>query len=163
MQRCLCLSCLYRSEQLPPIVLRELMQYVWHRSQNKHRAPLHPLLLSLTPETLFILFICWPGCLVLVSLFVVCCFLGKKKRKSEQWGIKCGDSQISSLLMVVFCPIELPISSHPDSRRSRRKQKRSQKTETGEEKKVNSVKSSLKEQLSATRLSRKVYGSLQIS
>lgn len=116
------------------------MQYVWHWSENKHRAPLHPLLLSLTPETLFILFICWPGCLVLVSLFVVCCFLGKKKKKSVQWGIKCGDSQISSLLMVVFCPIMLPISSHPDSRRSRTKQKRSQKTEAGEEKKVNSVR-----------------------
>lgn len=65
----------YRSEKLLPIVLRELMHYVWHRSENKHSTSLPLLLPSLTPETLFILFICWPACLVVVKLLLVVCCL----------------------------------------------------------------------------------------
>lgn len=74
----------------------------------------------------------------------VCCLLlsWQKEEKSVQWGIKCGDSQISSLLMVVFCPIMLPISSHPDSRRSRTKQeqKPEDRSRWGKESKFSEVK-----------------------
>ena len=39
----------YRSELLLPIALRELIHYVWHRSENKRSTCLPPLLLSVTP------------------------------------------------------------------------------------------------------------------
>lgn len=87
-------------EKLLPIVLRKPLHYVWHRSENKHSTSLPPLLPPLTPETLFILFMCWPARLLLVKLFVVCCFswqnLRTAKHRTCAWSdLHCSHSCIS--------------------------------------------------------------------
>lgn len=87
-------------EKLLPIVLRKPLHYVWHRSENKHSTSLPPLLPPLTPETLFILFMCWPARLLLVKLFVVCCLswqsLRTAKHRTCAWSdLHCSHSCIS--------------------------------------------------------------------
>lgn len=73
----------YRSEQLLPMVLRQLIHYIWHRSENKHRTSQPALLPSLTPrDVVDLVCVFWPGLPGLGE--TVCCSVASPGRRNSR-------------------------------------------------------------------------------